>query len=259
MKTNLKIQGLLKYFSLNIINMNNNSELKVFNSESKYGDDEKFEPWSDLNIFFPIASKLVDPLYNLGLTPNMVTILSTIFTFLSIYFLHLDKRIHAVISYFIGYILDCVDGKMARKYNMRSDLGMALDASSDIISQTFLIGYLLLTRKFNTKNIIFFTIIIFICYIFSVGYGLNEAIASYEATGSDNFYERRRKQFEGKGCGLERVLYDLFLKINELNYKVYRSCFPTFNKEKIFSKLKIFKNFGPGNINIFFSGILLFI
>jgi hypothetical protein len=239
--------------------MNNNSESKVINSESKYGDDEKFEPWSDINIFFPIASKLVDPLYNLGLTPNMITILSTIFTFLSIYFLHLNKRIHAVVSYIIGYILDCVDGKMARKYNMGSDFGMVLDATSDIISQSFLFGYLFLTRNLNNRNIIFFTIIILTSYIFSISYGLNEAIAAYEATGSDNFYERRKKQLEGKGCGLERVLYDLFLKITEFAYKSYRSCFPTFDKEKIYSKLKILKHFGAGNVNIFICGILLLI
>ena len=68
------------------------SKQKVINNESKYGDDNKFEPWSDVNIFFPIATKIVDPLYNLGLTPNMVTILSTVFTLLSIYFLHINKR-----------------------------------------------------------------------------------------------------------------------------------------------------------------------
>jgi len=237
--------------------MNNNS--KVINSELKYGDAKKYESWSDVNILYPIASKLVDPLYNLGLTPNMVTILSTIFTFLSIYFLHLDKRIYAVISYIIGYILDCVDGKIARKYNMGSDFGMVFDATSDIISQSFLFGYLFLTRKLNTRNFLFFAIIIFTSYIFSISYGLNEAIAAHEATGSDNFYERRKKQLEGKSCGLERVLHNLFLKITELSYKTYRSCFPTFNKEEIFSKLKILKHFGSGNINILISSILLFI
>ena len=239
--------------------MLNNSTQKVINNESKYGDDELHEPWADVNIFFPIASKLVDPLYNLGFTPNMVTITSTIFTFLSIYFLHLDKKIHAVLSYIIGYILDCVDGKMARKYSMGSDLGMVLDATSDIISQSFLFGYLFLTRKFYTKNIIFFTIIILMTYIFSISYGLNEAIASYEATGSDNFYERRKKQLKGKACGLEKPLYYLFLKITEFSYKSYRSCFPTFNKEEIYSKLKSLKHFGPGNVNILFACILLLI
>ena len=232
---------------------------KLLNSESKYGDDDKFEPWSDVNIFFPIASKLVDPLYNLGLTPNMVTILSTIFTLLSIYFLHLDKRIHAVVSYLFGYTLDCVDGKMARKYSMGSDFGMVLDITSDNISNFILLGYLLLTRKFNTKNIIILFLFILSVYIFSISYGLNEAISSYEAIGSDNFYERRKKQIEGKGCGIEKSLYYLFLKINEFSYKTYRSCFPTFDKEKIYSRLKILKHFGPGNVNILIASMLLLI
>lgn len=237
--------------------MSNNFDSKVLNDESKYDDDEKFETWADINIFLPIANKLVDPLYNLGLRPNMITILSTMFTFLSIYFLHLDKRIHAVISYIFGYILDCVDGIMARKYSMESDFGMVLDSISDIISQSFLFGYLFLTRKFDTKNIIFFTIIIFMSYKLSIGYGLHQAIASHEATGSDNFYERRKKQLIGKGCGLEKPLYHLYLKITEFSYKSYRSYFPTFNKKEIYSKLKLLKHFGAGNFNIFLVGILL--
>jgi hypothetical protein len=235
------------------------SKKKVINNESKYGDDNKFEPWSDVNIFFPIATKLVDPLHNLGLTPNMVTILSTVFTLLSIYFLHINKRLFAVVSYLFGYTLDCVDGKMARKYSMGSDLGMVLDVTSDNVSNFILILYLLFTRQFNTKNIIIYTIIILMTYIFSISYGLNEAISSFEETGSDNFYERRKKQLEGKGCGIEKPLYYLFLKINQFSYKTYRSCFPTFDKEKIYSRLKILKHFGPGNVNIFIASLLLLI
>jgi phosphatidylglycerophosphate synthase len=158
----------------------NSESKKIINSESKYGDDEKFEPWTDVNIFFPIASKLVDPLYNLGLTPNMVTILSTIFTFLSIYFLHLDKRIHAVISYIFGYILDCVDGKMARKYSMGSDFGMVLDCTSDTISNLCLLAYLIALRKFNLKFAIQLSSIFIFIYLLSIINGLNEAISSYK-------------------------------------------------------------------------------
>jgi hypothetical protein len=238
--------------------MSNNLTQKV-NEDSKYGDDDKFEAWFDANLFIPIASKLVDPLYNLGLTPNMVTILSTIFTFLSIYFLHLDNRILAVISHLLGYTLDCVDGKIARKYSMGSDFGMVLDSTSDIISNSALLIYVLLTRPFNTKNITLLSIIILFIYMFSTSYGLNEAISSYEETGSDNFDERRRKQLEGKGKGIETPFYYLFLKLNEISYKSYRSCFPTFDKEKIYSKLKILKLFGPGNFNILIAGMLLLI
>ena len=65
----------------------NNNDEKVNQKEDKYGDDTMYESWADINIFFPIAQSLIDPLYCMGFTPNMVTIMSTLFTFLSIYFL----------------------------------------------------------------------------------------------------------------------------------------------------------------------------
>ncbi len=227
--------------------------------EDKYGDDSMFEPWADNNIFFPIAQKLIDPLYVLGLTPNMVTILSTIFTFLSIYFLHQDKRIHACLAYLFGYVLDCVDGRMARKYSMGSDIGMALDCVSDNVSNGFLFAYLLLTRTLDVKNIAIISSIAIMSYMLAISYGLNEAIASYEATGSDNFYERRKKQLENKGCGLDRALYDLFIEINRISYNGYRGFFKTFDKEKIYSWLSILKHFGPGNYCLYIGVLLLFI
>ena len=237
--------------------MFNNLNSKVLNNESKY--DELHEPWTDINIFFPIASKLVDPLYNLGLTPNMITILSTIFTFLSIYFLHLDKRIHAVISYIIGYILDCVDGKMARKYSIGSDFGMVLDSTSDVISNTCLLAYLICTRSFNTKFIIQLSSIFLFTHLQASYHGLNEATKSYKEYGSDNFYEHMKKQLKGKACGLEKPLYYLFLKITKYSYKSYRSFFPTFNKEEFYSKSQILKIFGPGNFILYIAILLLYI
>jgi len=235
--------------------MNNNL---LVNNDSKYGDDNKFESISDTTIFLPIASKLVDPLYNLGFTPNMVTILSTMFTLSSIYFLHLNKKIHAVVLFLFGYILDCVDGKIARKYSMGSDFGMVLDSTSDNISNYILFVYVLLMKKFNIKNIIIYTIILTMTYMYSISFGLSEAIASHEATGSDNFYERRLKQLEGKGNGAEKILYNIYLRLQKFSYKSYRSCYPTFDKEKINSRLKLLKIFGAGNLNIVIAtGLLL--
>lgn len=239
--------------------MSNNLESKVIQNESKYGNDKKHEPWIDINFFFPIATKLVDPLYNMGFTPNMITILSTIFTFLSIYFLHLDKRIHAFLSYIFGYILDCVDGKMARKYSKESDFGMVLDSTSDTISNICLLAYLIYTRSFNTKFIIQLSSILLFTYLQIICYGLNEAIISYKESGSDNFYERRKKQLEGKGCGIKYILNELFISMNKMSYQTYRSMFKTYDEDKIYSKLKILKIFGPGNLILYSAILLLYI
>lgn len=218
--------------------------------EDKYGDDKTFESWGDNNIFFPIASKLVVPLRNLNLTPNHITYLSTIFTFLTIYFLEQNKSLDATISYASGYILDCIDGKMARKYNMATKYGMALDLVSDNISNGTLIGYLINKYGIYNYNII---IILFMSFMISVSYGLNEAILCYKETNDDNFYSKRVKELKGE----TDIIFTLFLTITNMSYTSYKLFFPTYNEEKIYSWLKILKNFGPGNYCLVMCFVLL--
>jgi hypothetical protein len=233
------------------------------NTDAKYGDDEKYEPWADINIFFPIAEQLIDPLHNMGLSPNMVTIISTIFTFMSIYFLHIGERHYAMLSYISGYILDCVDGKMARKHKITSDIGMALDSTSDVISNSALVGYLLITREYTETNIYIFIALGIMSFLLSLSYGLNEAIASYEATGSDDFYKRRLDQLFKNN--LEELpiykcrLYNIFLSIQKVSYRTYRYIFPEYNVDAIDRWLSIIKHFGPGNYCAFVTILLFFI
>jgi phosphatidylglycerophosphate synthase len=237
------------------------------NNEDKYGDDEKFESWADLNIFAPIAKKMVDPLHDLGMTPNMVTLTSTVFTLSSIYFLHIGNKELTVFSYIFGYLLDCVDGRMARKYNLGSNIGMALDCVSDNISNFILFIYILSTRPYNQQTIVFMAILFFISGMLSLSYGLNEAVSAYEASKnseciSDNFYKRRVNQLkdtELTNTWYETILYSIFLLINKLSYTSYRSYFPEYDKQKIYKKLKTLKHFGPGNYCIVVSIMLLYI
>ena len=230
------------------INYNENQP----NIEDKYGDDNLFESWADNNIFLPIATKLVDPLHNLSLTPNNITILSTIFTFISIYFFHQDKRLHASIAYLFGYLLDCVDGKMARKYNMVSKYGMALDLVSDNISNITIVVYLI--NRFGLTNK-FILVIIFMSYMVSISYGLNEAILSQKTTGNDNFLQKRESEVKTE----EDYIFTLFLYITKVSYRSYRLFFKEYDEEKIYKWLSILKHFGPGNYCLLLGLILLYI
>jgi len=251
--------------SNNMIDNKLKNNISPLAKEDKYGDDEIYESWADINIFFPIAQKLIDPLYCMGLTPNMITIISTIFTFLSIYFLHLNKRYLAFCAYLSGYILDCVDGRMARKYSMSSDIGMVLDTTSDNVSNTVLFSYILLNRPINLMNTSLFVLLGSLSYMLSLSFGLNEAISSYKSTGTDNFYEKRLKQFGNKstiyekGTIYEKKLFDLFLLINKISYDSYKKFFPTYDIKRINKWLKVLKHFGPGNYCLFVSILLLYI
>jgi hypothetical protein len=228
------------------------------NKMDKYGDDNKFESWTDINIFFPIATKMVDPLHCMKLTPNMITILSTLFTFLSIYFIHINNKLFAFVSYIFGYILDCVDGRLARKYSLGSELGMVLDCTSDNISNFLLFSYILLTKPINKITLTFISIVIIMSYLLSLSYGINEAILSKKDINNDNFKERREKQFENKEYGILTPLYKLYLFITNISYSTYRRHFTEYNEEKITKWLKILKHFGPGNYCLII-GLLLFI
>jgi phosphatidylglycerophosphate synthase len=226
--------------------------------ESKYGDDEKYESYADVKLFFPIATEMIDPLYCMGFSPNAITGFSTLFTLLSIYFLHLDKRIYACSAYLFGYILDCVDGRMARKYSLGSNLGMTLDFVSDNISNLALIGYIMLNRPMNNKIIIILIILGILTILISISYGINEAVSSYNKTGSDNFYEAKIKQLgnlEQYSC-YEQIIYQIYLQLTNVSYQAYRKVFPTYDIKTINKKLEVLKHFGPGNFCLFI-GILL--
>lgn len=228
--------------------------------EDKYGDDAKFESWADNNIFFPLSTIILDPLYHLGFTPNMITIISTLFTIYSIYLLDNNNNNLAAVSYFIGYMLDCVDGRMARKYSMFSDIGMALDCVSDNISNFILFSYLIINRESKHINIIIFIILGIFTYMLSISYGINEAMLSYKDTGDDNFYLRRVKQLCNKqSTGLTKLLYNIFLFITKISYESYKYICPEYNVDNNEKWLKILKLFGTGNYCLFVTFILLYI
>ena len=215
---------------------------------SKYGDDEIYESFTDNYIFFPIADKLLEPFKSLEMTPNQITYLSTIFTLLSIYYIHINDNIKATGTYLIGYILDCLDGKYARKYNMGSQYGMVIDTVSDNISNLLLL--LLLIKKNGINRSIM--LMLFMMFMLSISYGLNEAISSYKATGNDNFLERRIKELSDK----EGLIYKLFLQIMSISYRTYRMIFPKYDENKINNYLKLLKEFGPGNYTLMVAIIL---
>ena len=234
--------------------------------EEKYGNDEMFESWADVNIFFPIATKLVDPLYYIYLTPNCVTILSTMFTLGSIFFLNCNSNVCSFIFYINGYILDCVDGRMARKYNLCSDVGMALDPVSDNITNGLLFSYIIFNYPYNAKTIGIIIIFIFMTFMLSLSYGINEAVTSYKKYDNDKFYEHKLIYFEKKGYYLEnksnyleKQLFSLFLLITKASYDTYRLIYTYYDDKQIKKHLKLLKHFGPGNFNLLVGIMLLFI
>lgn len=231
-----------------------NVKLKQVTSESKkeqkYGDDNMYESWADTALFLPLSDRLVDPLKDIGLTPNHVTYLSTACTFLSIYYLSIQEVNYAAAAYFLGYLLDCVDGRMARKYNMSSQYGMMIDLVSDNITNIALFSFFIYKHGYLNW---FTPLLIFMTYMLGLSYGINEAVASYKATGNDNFFARRQNELGET----KNILSNIFLLVTGLSYKTYKQFFPEYNEERIKKWLTLIKHFGTGNYCLFVIALML--
>lgn len=105
----------------------------------------------DTYVSYPVADLFSQPAYACGATPNGVTVLTFIIRCVAIYFLYQRKRPHLVLGLFVvSWFTDALDGLMARKYDMKSELGAHLDYLVDVTTTTATLSVLLL--KYYTKS-----------------------------------------------------------------------------------------------------------
>ena len=96
---------------------------------------KSIEPWWVVFVIDPIAIRVLWLIANYSnIKPNTVTLFSTIFTVLAAISFSLGDNIYLIcggVLYTIGYMLDCVDGKLARLTSNKSILGGLFDKTSD--------------------------------------------------------------------------------------------------------------------------------
>ncbi len=83
----------------------------------------------------------------LNFTPNMITTIGIIFGFLSMQNIFEGNYKLAALLILIAYYFDCVDGKLARKYNMQTNFGDYYDHFGDIFKIVIVIYALYNTNK----------------------------------------------------------------------------------------------------------------
>ena len=93
--------------------------------------------------FQQLLMPIVDWMRKIGMTPNQVTILAlllSIVTGIIISIFHENKWIYILmpIVMFVRMALNAIDGVMAKKYQMKSHLGLLLNELGDVISDLFL-------------------------------------------------------------------------------------------------------------------------
>lgn len=124
----------------------------------------------------------LDKFYQMDVTPNMITTLSLTTGITSAYFITKQKFFLAGLLYLISYYFDCVDGKLARKYNMTTIFGDYYDHFSDIIKVILVVYALYVNDKVKMKKYILIIIILFILAMYQLG--CQQALYSHNVTES---------------------------------------------------------------------------
>ncbi len=95
------------------------------------------------DLLMVLVEPTLQPLHSAGVTPNMVTLASAAAAAASVYFCFQGRVWPAAGLWVAGYILDVMDGFMARRFDMESRLGDALDHCTDLLGYGGLIAFVL--------------------------------------------------------------------------------------------------------------------
>lgn len=127
------------------------------------------------NFLYSICDKISPSLVKLGITPNIVTTFSLISGILSVYLIYKNNYILGALFCFISYFFDCLDGFIARRYNMKSEFGYYYDHTSDIIVIILFFIVYFTKKTLNIKFRIFiFILFILLYFIGSIHMGCQE-------------------------------------------------------------------------------------
>ncbi|WP_172413475.1 CDP-alcohol phosphatidyltransferase family protein [Lebetimonas natsushimae] len=110
------------------------------------------------NYFYQqIAFLITSFLVKTKITPNIITLISLFLGIISAILVYLRSPILAIIFLNFSFILDCVDGQLARVKKLESDFGMWLDNVSDRIVENIIIlsiGFLYINNTFLIKGVL---------------------------------------------------------------------------------------------------------
>jgi len=112
----------------------------------------------------------LDFYYNNGLTPNIITTIGIILGLLSMYFILNSNYKTASFLFLIAYYFDCVDGKLARKYNLQTTFGDYYDHFGDVFKIVIILYALHKTNSNKFNEIKYLLIILALLMIIHLGY-----------------------------------------------------------------------------------------
>jgi phosphatidylglycerophosphate synthase len=130
--------------------------------------------------------------YNLGFTPNMITTISIFCGICSAYLITKTQYFYSVGFFALAYYLDCVDGKLARKYNMTTPFGDWYDHFGDMFK--FIIVSIALFYNRNKPaslvQIILQQLLLVMGFMMVIHLGYQETLYMHDESISLNFFKR---------------------------------------------------------------------
>ena len=124
------------------------------------------------NLVYIPVEKLAPVFHNYGITPNQITTISIVFGISAAYFIYNRRFGLGALCFALAYLFDCLDGYVARKYNMVTKFGDMYDHVSDIFK---IIIVLLALYSVNSKRFSFiFPIYVLLFSLQLVHFGCQE-------------------------------------------------------------------------------------
>lgn len=118
--------------------------------------------------------------------PNAISLMSLIFFFISaiFYLLDFNYSMYCSVGFFISFLLDSTDGKLARIRGEESKFGALLDAIIDLLCHS--LGLAIVSIGLCNKTNSFIPLILFLPYLYYLGYSHLKDISAI-------LYQRKNK------------------------------------------------------------------
>lgn len=206
--------------------MNEGKSNEVRRPSVKIIEPPFFSNWADL--FFPkIANKFIPVALQIHwLTPNHVTLLSFIlYTFASLLlFIPLPYNLYLSVFLFpFAYILDCLDGQLARVKHLTSPLGDYLDKTLDVLKVYILTLSLAFAQFLKTEDAFYFVLGFTACFGFNFRYYIKLETMFSSISRDKDYLDKcrsfRYEQYEKIGAEYKELSKTLLGKLKVFWYR----------------------------------------
>ena len=140
----------------------------------------------DRILFGKLTTPAIDWAKKKNLTPNYLTTCSFISQLVSIYFLYHKYKFCYSFFYILGYYFDCIDGPMARKYDMVTTFGDWYDHVTDIFC--FIVTNYLYVTKYKLHHH-YFIVSLFLVQM----YGLINYVGCQESIFNEGLENQKKR------------------------------------------------------------------